>query len=77
MSAVKTKIVETIEIDVKKLRIARAEKDWTKEELAKRAGVSSRTISRIELERVTRPRGETLEKIAKAWGKEIEYFRKK
>jgi transcriptional regulator with XRE-family HTH domain len=51
----------------KKLKALRASREWSQEEAARRAGVSSRYFSRLESKRHD-PSLTTLAKIAKAFG---------
>lgn len=70
------RVIQTIKriyyIDPAKVRMARAEKDWTRAELAEKAGISRNTLRKIE-----RGQGATytpIEKIARALGKKVEDF---
>ncbi|MCM3006742.1 helix-turn-helix domain-containing protein [Priestia koreensis] len=61
-------------IDEKKIKIARAEKGWTITKLSKESGVTRKTISEIEKGNKTSVRFSTINRIAKALGKELEHF---
>lgn len=50
------------------LKSIREKKEFSKFELARRSGVSHRTIEFIEYGQITNPRLKTLEKLAKALG---------
>ena len=50
------------------LKVLRAEKEMTQEELASKAGISRVTLAMIEKEK-TNPDGETIAKLVKALGK--------
>ncbi len=54
-----------------RLRVLRAERDWTQEELAERLGVSRQTINAIETEKYD-PSLPLAFKIAQLFGKPIE-----
>ncbi len=62
-----------MKIDTKKLKLERANQGLTYEKLAKMSGIKDDTISRIE-RGATKPRVDTIGKIAKALGKKIEDF---
>lgn len=64
------------EIDGAKVRIGRAEKDWTKTKLAKESGVCSPTIRKIERNQLKRVNSKTIGRIAKALGKTVQDFQK-
>lgn len=49
-----------------KVRVLRAEKEWTQEQLAKKAGVSACYIQYLEGNCKKRPRAKNLIKVAKA-----------
>lgn len=70
-----TRNITTLRIDTTKIRIERARKDWTKSELAEKAGVARKTLSKIENGTAKNVRITTIEKIAKALGKTIEDFK--
>lgn len=57
----------------KKLKDARERKDLSQTELAKRAGISQRSITSYENENII-PRGNTIRKLAKALNVSIEYL---
>lgn len=71
--AIKTSKLEYVEALLMKnrLRVLRAERDWTQEELAERLGVSRQTINAIETEKYD-PSLPLAFKIAKLFGKPIE-----
>lgn len=53
-----------------RIRRLREYKDWTAEELAHQAGVSTRTVSRLETAQVSEPHRATLARVAKALGED-------
>lgn len=53
---------------------SRKRKGWSNEELAHQAGVSTRTISRIETASIKDPKDETLRRVAKALGQSFEDY---
>lgn len=61
-------------IDPMKIRIARAEKGWSITKLADVADIARHTVSNIENKKSKNVHYETVEKIAKALGKDIENF---
>jgi len=67
-------IRKTYEIDPKKIRIARAEKGWTKQKLAVEAGIARHTVINLEKNQRKSVNFITIQKIAKALGKRIEDF---
>ncbi|AEN91940.1 hypothetical protein BMWSH_5062 [Priestia megaterium WSH-002] len=61
-------------IDEKKVKVARAEKGWTITKLSKESGITRKTISEIEKGSKKNIRFSTINQIAKALGKDLEYF---
>ncbi len=60
--------------DKERLKILRVKADLTQEELAEKAGVTSRTINAYEVDvnNIRKARYETLEKIANALGVQVD-----
>lgn len=54
-----------------KLKLAREEMDMSQEDLSAKSGVSRTTISELETGKTKRVTNVTLEKLAKALGKEV------
>jgi transcriptional regulator with XRE-family HTH domain len=65
-----------LNIDGKKVRMARNEKDWTISKLAKESGVTRKTIGEIEKGLKRNIRISTIEQIAITLEKPVEYFSK-
>ncbi|MGZ9871794.1 helix-turn-helix transcriptional regulator [Priestia endophytica] len=63
-----------LNIDKKKLQIARVEKGWTITKLATESGVNRKTIGEIEKGSKKRLRYSTIEQIAITLGKHVEDF---
>lgn len=63
-----------LEIDEKKVKVARAEKGWTITKLSKESGITRKTISEIEKGSKRNIRFSTINQIVRALGKELEYF---
>lgn len=61
-------------VDGKKVKVARAEKDWTITLLAEKSGVTRKTIGQIERGTKRKIRWLTLLQLAETLEKPLEYF---
>lgn len=69
--------LEIFKTNFTKIRIERALKNWTKSELTQKAGISRKTLKNIEDGTAKKVNIKTIEKVAKALEKPVEYFLEK
>ncbi len=61
-------------IDPVKIRVARAEKGWSKTDLAKKANIARHTITRLERGAKGNVNFTTIKKVADAFGRDVKDF---
>ncbi|MCU5681278.1 helix-turn-helix domain-containing protein [Bacillus wiedmannii] len=68
------KQTKRLKIDAKRIRVARAEMNWTQSKLSEESSVSRSTIRAIENGSKKSVQFKTIEKIATALGKQVDCF---